>query len=507
MYNEFYGFSEEPFNVTPDPRFLYQTPDHREALASMLYGINERKGFVSITGEVGTGKTTLIHHLLNNLDEKVKAVFIYRTNITFEELLKEILLELELPLGDQKKASLIRQLNEYLIQRLSRDEVLAIIIDEAQNLSKEVMEELRTLSNLETPKSKLLQIVLVGQPELEAKLNSEELRQLKQRIGIRRQIRPLSLKESRQYIDHRLNLVGSSSSKVFTAEAVSLICRYAQGIPRTINILCDNALLIGYSLFKKKIDASIIKEVLKDMGILTDEEPARPRSQNGEKSRVLPLRTIFYSAFAMLCLVLVIFLGWEYMKITSEKPLPKASISQLMVAQSVVTPTPPPPENKLASEASLSQPKTESKPKKIIAVKEGANLFSLCRKYYNQANTTLVDHILGFNPGITNPHLIRVDQEIEIPEITEASLIIESSDGTCKVYLGTFLRPDSVRQYKDEPALEGREIEVIPWKVSPWETWLRVMVGKFDTREEGLKTIQILREKGLLPSFGGYPKF
>ena len=151
--------------------------------------------------------------------------------------------------------------------------------------------------------------------------------------------------------------------------------------------------------------------------------------------------------------------------------------------------------------------KTESRPKKIIAVKEGANLFSLCRKYYNQANTTLVDHILGFNPGITNPHLIRVDQEIEIPEITEASLIIESSDGTCKLYLGTFLRPDSVRQYKDEPALEGREIEVIPWKVSPRETWLRVMVGKFDNKDEGLKTIQILREKGLLPSFGGYPKF
>ena len=364
----------------------------------------------------GPGKTTLIHHLLNNLDEKVKAVFIYHTNITFEELLKEILLELDLPLGDQKKASLIRQLNEYLIQRLSRDEVLAIIIDEAQNLSKEVMEELRTLSNLETPKSKLLQIVLVGQPELEAKLNSEDLRQFKQRIGIRRQIRPLSLEESRQYIDHRLNLVGSSSSKVFTAEAVSLICRYAQGIPRTINILCDNALLIGYSLFKKKIDAPITKEVLKDMGILAREEPVRPRPEDNGKSRVLPLRTVFYSAFAMLCLVLVIFLGWEYMKTTPEKPLSKASASQPMVAQSVVTPPfetknnftsnvvpVPPPENKLASEASLSQPKTESKPKKIIAVKEGANLFSLCRKYYNQANTTLVDHIYGSTRALPIP--------------------------------------------------------------------------------------------------------
>ena len=328
MYTQFYGFSEEPFNVTPDPRFLYQTPDHQEALASMIYGIKERKGFVSITGEVGTGKTTLIHHLLNNLDEKVKAVFLYQTNVTFEELLKEILLEFELPLGDQRRSSLIRVLNGYLIQRLSRDEVLAIIIDEAQNLSKEVMEELRLLSNLETPRSKLLQIVFVGQPELERKLNCEELRQLKQRIGIRRQIRPLSLKESRQYIDHRLNLVGSSSSKVFTPEAVSLICGYAQGIPRTINILCDNALLIGYSFFKKKIDAPIIKEVLKDMGILTDEKPVSPLPEEREKSSALPLRTIFYSVLALLSLVLVIFLGLEYMKTTPQKPLPKASISQ-----------------------------------------------------------------------------------------------------------------------------------------------------------------------------------
>ena len=402
------------------------------------------------------------------------------------------------------------------------------IAKRATFLSKEVMEELRLLSNLETPKSKLLQIVLVGQPELEAKLNSEDLRQLKQRIGIRRQIRPLSLKESRQYIDHRLNLVGSSSSKVFTAEALSLICQYAQGIPRTINILCDNALLIGYSLLKKKIDAPIIQEVLKDMGILAREEPVRPRPEDDEKSRALPLRTIFYSAFAMLCLVLVIFLGLEYMKTTPEKPLPKASASESMIApiteaafevtkESILEQTHSSenlPQPLFAKEGEFlpfvkggkegfvpTEPKAEKKPKKIIAVKEGANLFSLCRKYYNQANTTLVDHILGFNPGITNPHLIRVDQEIEIPEITEASLIIESSDGTCKVYLGTFLRPDSVRQYKDEPALEGREIEVIPWMVSPRETWYRVMAGKFDNKDECLKVIRILKDKGLLPIF------
>jgi general secretion pathway protein A len=179
MYNDYYGFSEEPFNVTPDPRFLYLTPSHREALASMMYGIKERKGFISITGEVGTGKTTLVHTLLMQLDERVKSVFIFHTHISFEELLKTVLTELDIPVVDQGKAGLLHALNENLIRRLSQNENVALIIDEAQNLGKEVLEELRQLSNLETPRSKLLQIILVGQPELEAKLNSPELRQLK----------------------------------------------------------------------------------------------------------------------------------------------------------------------------------------------------------------------------------------------------------------------------------------------------------------------------------------
>ena len=193
--NSFYGFSEEPFNVTPDPRFLYLTPSHREALASMMYAIKERKGFISITGEVGTGKTTLVHTLLMKLDTQVKAVFIFHTHISFEELLKAILTELDIPVLDGGKAGLLHAFNESLIRRLSQNENVALIIDEAQNLGKEVLEELRLLSNLETPKSKLLQIVLVGQPELEAKLDSPDLRQLKQRIGIRRKVEPLPPEE------------------------------------------------------------------------------------------------------------------------------------------------------------------------------------------------------------------------------------------------------------------------------------------------------------------------
>jgi len=231
----------------------------------MIYGIRERRGFISISGEVGTGKTTLIYSLLGRLDESVKTVHIFHTKATFEELLKNILLELEVPNIQEGKIDLLRLLNEYLIQKLAHGENLAVIIDEAQNLSPDVLEELRMLSNLETPKTKLLQIVLVGQPELETKLNSEELRQLKQRIGIRRRISRLNEEESREYIDHRLKLVGSRSSAVFTPEALSQIRQYAGGIPRIINILCDSGFLIGYGLSKKRIDASIIQEVIRDM--------------------------------------------------------------------------------------------------------------------------------------------------------------------------------------------------------------------------------------------------
>ena len=569
MYCKFFGFAEQPFNVTPDPRFLFLTESHQEALSSMIYGIRERRGFISISGEVGTGKTTLIHHLLHNLDRKVKAVFLYQTQIPFEQLLKEILLELELPVGDGSKASLTRRLQEYLIQRLARDENVAILIDEAQNLSKEVMEELRMLSNLETPGSKLLQIVFVGQPELEAKLNSDDLRQLKQRIGIRRKIRPLTQEESRQYIDHRLRLVGSSSSEVFTPEAGSMICRHSKGIPRTINIVCDSAFLIGYGISRKKIDANIIREVISDLDGLAHryQSPVQkeivhsPQTAVHSKTRG-PLtmdyqpstmdfgrstphrgrRTIsrFGSAghrrarpnysrasvfiLVILCLGLGVALGQKKIFSLLDNLRGKPVIIQPVNTRSSAEPFPaiqtglasnvalitPPEPNRAAPEPTRlipvspvpkAFPEAERRLKKIIAVGKGDSISSLSQRYYNLANITLMDLILECNPGITNAHVIKDRQKIKIPEITEASLIIPWTDDTWRIHLGTFSKPESARTYKDEPALKGKEIEIIPHQVSPEETWHRVVAGKFDTRDEALKTVQALKEKGMLPSF------
>ena len=262
MYKEFYGLSEKPFELTPNPRFLYLTRSHREVLASMIHGIKNRKGFLSMTGEVGTGKTTLIHSLLDHLDPKVKTVLIFHTTITFTDLLKTILHELDLATLKESRTDLLHQLVQHLVQMDKRGETLVIIIDEAHKLPQKTLEELQMLSDL---KFKGIQILFVGQPELEDKLNSENLKQLKQSVAISRQIRGLSEEESKEYIDHRLRLSGSDSSRIFSPKALSLICGYAQGIPRAINTLCDNALLKGCNSFTKMIDVDIVREVIKNM--------------------------------------------------------------------------------------------------------------------------------------------------------------------------------------------------------------------------------------------------
>ncbi|MCX5886953.1 MAG: AAA family ATPase, partial [Proteobacteria bacterium] len=481
MYTEFYGFSENPFHVTPDPRFLYLTPSHREALASMIYGIKERKGFISITGEVGTGKTTLIHSLLDNLNESVKAVFIFHTSTTFEQLMENILLELDLPVGGESKAALLHQFNEYLIQLLSRGETLAIIIDEAQNLPTEAMEELRMLSNLETSTSKLVQIVFVGQPELEVKLNSDHLRQLKQRIGIRRHIMPLSLEESRQYIEHRLNLVGSNSSKVFTPDAISMIIGYAQGIPRTINIVCDNAFLIGYGASsKKRIDAQIIKEVVSDMNGLIEEKPnyrqvpvpsVSPRHAVVGPSLYEKVISVIFSPsvlfFFFLGILGFFFFGFlqKYTTYFTDKMymnnFPSVKHDAFIEIRPRMTNTAQ--SNFLSTNPSLD---SEEKKMQTINVAKGDYIIYLTKKYYQISNKTLIDFILEANPEITDFNLIKINQKIKIPELTEELLIMNSSDNTFKIHVGTFATPEAAKQFVNEPALTGKKIDTIPLKVS-----------------------------------------
>jgi general secretion pathway protein A len=332
MYTWFYGFSEEPFNVNPDPRFLHLTETHQQALDSMIRGILDRKRFILVLGELGSGKTTLVQHLLNTIDRKVKAVAVFRPQHTFEELLEDVLQELKVPSAPQNKVSLVRQLNDYL-HSLTPDQTLAILIDDAQELSPEIMEELRLLPTPETLSAKKLQIVLLGQPELKARLDSSNLREVKQKVEIMGEIRPLSEEECRQYIAHRLEKVDSEISKVFTPEAIDLICRHARGNPRTLNILCDNAFLIGYGLSKKKVDSPIVTEVLEDLDFVDPEEldeggPKETRRVRGAAAggKSALFRKIGFSLLALLGVGAIILLGRIYLKGPEEPPMAKFPI-------------------------------------------------------------------------------------------------------------------------------------------------------------------------------------
>ena len=267
MYRKFFGLDEKPFEVTPDPFFLYSSRSHQEILASLIYGIQERRGFIVIVGEVGTGKTTLLNAILDRFDDNTKVANIFNTDVSFEEMLGMVLADLEILNPDEMldKVEAIHRLNEFAIQQLATAGNVVLIIDEAQNLDRRSLENLRLLSNLETPKHKLLQIILSGQPELDEILRQKEMRQLNQRISIKRYISPLNEKETYKYIRHRLIKANCKKPSLFSDRALKVIWEYSQGIPRKINNLCDNALLIGYGLKKNKIRSDVVTEVVKDL--------------------------------------------------------------------------------------------------------------------------------------------------------------------------------------------------------------------------------------------------
>jgi general secretion pathway protein A len=246
MYNQFYGFRESPFNITPDPRFLFFSDRHREAFDHLLFGIRERKGFIQITGEVGAGKTTLCRALLEELGPTYRTALILNPTLTSNELLRTVLAELGLTAPPEDRVAALEVLNRFLLEQLSEGNDVVLLIDEAQDLSPELLEQVRLLSNLETDQRKLLQIVLMGQPELRDKLNQPGLRQLRQRITVRYHLAPLTREETELYISHRMRVVGANGRPSFDRWAVRRIFRYSRGVPRLINAVCDKALLAGY---------------------------------------------------------------------------------------------------------------------------------------------------------------------------------------------------------------------------------------------------------------------
>jgi general secretion pathway protein A len=247
MYNSFYGLREAPFHITPDPRFLFFSTSHREAFHHVLFGIKERKGFVQLTGEVGAGKTTVCRAVLEQLPTTFRTALILNPALSRDQLLRTSLRELGIPASDlTDKAGYLELLNAFLFEQAEQGNDVVLFIDEAQDLTAELLEEVRLLSNLETDQRKLLQIVLIGQPELRDKLNDPSLRQLRQRITVRYHLRPLSRPDVERYVSHRLQVAGGNGNPAFTPWALWRVHRYARGIPRLVNAVCDKALLYGF---------------------------------------------------------------------------------------------------------------------------------------------------------------------------------------------------------------------------------------------------------------------
>ena len=473
MYCNFFGFSEKPFDVTPDPKFLYLSPGHQEMLATLIYGIRERKGFMTIVGEVGTGKTTLLNTVLGRLDEKTSATFIFNTDVTFDEMLTTALVDLGLAKPEEivPKPAALRRLNDFAIRQLSTGGNVVLLVDEAQNLDRAAMESLRLLSNLETRKHKLIQIVLSGQPELDVKLNQAELRQLAQRISLKRYITPLKEQETYEYIQHRLSMADYNGPALFDRQARKMIWEYSGGVPRKINVLCDNALLIAYSLRQKRIGVSVVEEAIKDLSWSPFSGAREAREQRPVQPTPLSQGKASHSRFAMAaslvftaCVMLFVglLLGSSRLDLAEIRLLPVWASIRAKIPIQMVRPDSQPVSAKevaIAEEGALStllqeraesgQPTVLEAPRglqgldnmpagpgaqeplahpeaigwvadpgkrRTVVVKTGENLFQIILQSYGRYDGRLLKAVLRENPEIQNPDHITARQVVRLPE-------------------------------------------------------------------------------------------
>jgi general secretion pathway protein A len=266
MYNAFFGFSESPFSLSPDPAFFYRSEQHEEALANLVYGVQARKGFIVLSGEVGTGKTTMLECLRDYLEAQyIEFAFIFNSRINAEQFFEMIAYDLDLPCARTSKTEVLFALNQLLVEQAAEGRTVVLIVDEAHNLDWDVLEEIRLLGNLENRNGKLLQIILAGQPELDRKLDAPNLRQLKQRIVLRCNLQPFTLRDAVEYMESRLEIAGMPEQTIFTEEMMAEIHLRSQGIPRLINAICDNLLLTAFAAESKTANVEMLDEVCRDM--------------------------------------------------------------------------------------------------------------------------------------------------------------------------------------------------------------------------------------------------
>ena len=507
MYNRYFGFLESPFSVTPDPRFFYTNSVYSEAYATLRYGIEAKKGFIVITGEVGTGKTTLLRKLLRGLQDSVHSVFIFNTSLSFPELLQVTLQDLGIAPKDATTLTMLQQLNEYLIKQLKRGHTVAALIDEAQNLSAEVLENLRLLSNLETDREKLLQIVLVGQPELEVKLDQPYLRQLKQRVAVRCRLDPLKDEEVGPYINFRLRAAGYESKDLFHREAVLQVARFSKGIPRLMNIICDNALVTAYAESKKTVSADMINEVARDLRIVS--EPRLAAADLVAASAVSPTQDRIHETAGsvpqhrrsrLIDTGIATFLGILVFAALAAVIEPRNFLNGVGKSFEVV-------KRNLNQEPVPKEAHAEAETKRNdhrITIQYGATIYQIAIDTYG-ANAVLgMDLIKELNPQIENLNWVAAGQNLRLPSLTEETMLRQRPDGAYRLIVASFRSATAAEGYARILRGKGYQVRMTTRAVSDDLELYRVEIDGLKNLDEANQVWQTVLDNQWL-AFVGQP--
>ncbi|MBW1997915.1 MAG: AAA family ATPase [Deltaproteobacteria bacterium] len=526
MYTEFYNLREKPFDLTPSPRFLYQGEAHREALALLKYGVLERKGFILLTGDVGTGKTTVVKALLASLGHGIRCVYISNPPLTKGDLFSYLAsAAFKKRVRYSSKAAFILDFEAFLRERLRSKEVFLLIIDEAQHLSFQLLEEIRLISNMEISEERLVNVFLIGQPELIDKLKDPRCRSLLQRISVRHHIHPLNLEETREYIATRLKVAGvENPQRIFSKDVIDTIHRFSLGYPRIINVLADNALLLGYSRGKKKITSSMVRESYKDMrlegapfkeGHVEEEKPETLKAQEGQRRGTWKWVAVALAIGLLFGLWLIKEKEGSLFQLSDHLPAriisllnlgdekrvdnpPESRLGKGAVANAKITPKmempakaprkidePPvsPEPHKAGEDKSKSDVASEKNPiesSKYIIVKEGDTLLELAAQIYGRADEEILGLLKQHNPHIDDLDLIKVGEKVIFPPLRP-----HNQGKIYTVHVASFKPFKKARELFQELTEQGYVAYIIPAHNPEQGRVFRVTLGSFDSWSKG----------------------
>jgi general secretion pathway protein A len=547
MYNDYFGFRVSPFSATPDPQFFYTTPVYREAFATLQYGIQEKKGFIVVTGEVGTGKTTLLRKLMtHNLNGIIHTVFLFNTNLNFDELLQMLVCDLGLNATGSNKALLLQELNKYLLTQIREGHIVAVLVDESQNLSDEALEGLRLLSNMETDHEKLIQIVLMGQPELQEKLDQPSLRQLKQRIAVHCRISPLKDEEVKPYIDFRLRAAGYTGKSLFDTDAIMLLAEYSQGIPRLVNNICDNSLLTAFATNRKSISAAIVEEVACDLRLANGAQNAedstsepdrdavknlpqqemertagtitanhlgeqtpipllqRTRVQGGsdaervfDQASLAPTRGAAQRVHKAVSTTLMIVLTFVVIaSLVDPKDFvgragnaldsAKHNLSQWVLLIQKAGISGASPNEVVASGEVAPEPKTQ-----WITIPRRSTVYQVAGQAYGANSNLGIDLIRDLNPDIQDLSKVAAGQPLLLPVLTMETLLRKQFDGSYDLILASFRREVTAAEYAKRVQANGYRATITPRQITDDLLLHRLEIS-------GLKTVEEVNQAWLL---------